>query len=80
MRKINALDWIALAILVVGGLNWGLVGFFGFDLIAAIFGDMSFVSRLLYALVGLFALYSLFIPGKISQSSMVGGKSMETSA
>lgn len=38
---------------LIGALNWGLVGFFGFDLIAAIFGPMSFVSRLIYALVGL---------------------------
>ena len=46
--------------LIIGGLNWGLVGFFKFDLVAAIFGDMAAVSRVVYALVGLSALYMLF--------------------
>jgi uncharacterized membrane protein YuzA (DUF378 family) len=59
MRKLNA----AAAILtIVGGLNWGLVGLFKFDLVAAVFGGMQFgevtaASRIVYALVGLSALY-----------------------
>lgn len=57
MRQLNAWDWTALVILIIGGLNWGLVGFFGFDLVAAIFGPMSVVSRIVYALVGLSAIY-----------------------
>lgn len=48
---------IALILLVVGGLNWGLVGFFGFDLVAAIFGDASVLSRIVYSLVGISAVY-----------------------
>ncbi len=44
-------------LLVVGGLNWGLVGLFGFDLVAAIFGNMSLISRVVYILVGLSAVY-----------------------
>lgn len=52
MKTING---IALVLLVVGGLNWGLVGLFGFDLVAAIFGDMSIVSRIVYVVVGLSA-------------------------
>ena len=51
------LDVIALFLLVVGGLNWGLVGFFGYDLVAAIFGAMSMTARVVYALVGLSAVY-----------------------
>ncbi|HKI84484.1 MAG TPA: DUF378 domain-containing protein [Candidatus Krumholzibacteria bacterium] len=51
------LDLISGILLVVGGLNWGLVGLFGFDLAATIFGDMSALSRLVYTLVGLSALY-----------------------
>ncbi|MFC2136061.1 DUF378 domain-containing protein, partial [Bacteroidota bacterium] len=39
----NVMDWIALVLVIVGGLNWGLVGFFKFDLVAAIFGDMSII-------------------------------------
>lgn len=50
-------DVVVALLLVVGGLNWGLVGFTGFDLVAGLFGQMSVLSRLVYALVGLGALY-----------------------
>lgn len=53
------LDAITFILVIVGGLNWGLVGFFGFDLVATIFGEMSALSRIVYALVGLCALYEL---------------------
>ncbi len=49
---------IALILVIVGGLNWALVGLFNFDLVAAIFGDMSVVSRVVYTLVGLAAIYT----------------------
>ncbi|MBN2132917.1 MAG: DUF378 domain-containing protein [Sedimentisphaerales bacterium] len=52
-------DVAAYSLLLIGAINWGLVGFFGFDLVAAIFGSMSVVSRIVYALVGLAALYDL---------------------
>jgi len=51
---------IAMILVIVGGLNWGLVGFFDFDLVAAIFGDMSVLSRIVYDLVGISALYLIF--------------------
>jgi uncharacterized membrane protein YuzA (DUF378 family) len=60
MAKMNAWSWIAVILLIIGGLNWGLVGFFKYDLVAAIFGDMSGVTRVIYALVGLSALYMIF--------------------
>jgi len=48
-------------LLVIGGLNWGLIGFFQFNLVGAIFGgDATLVSRLIYALVGLSAVYQMF--------------------
>ena len=53
----RTIDIIAGILVIIGGLNWGLIGFFGFDLVAAIFGQMSALSRLVYALVGLSALY-----------------------
>ncbi|MBU6447736.1 DUF378 domain-containing protein [Patescibacteria group bacterium] len=62
--KNNTLGWIVWILVVIGGLNWGLVGFFKFDLIAAIFGNMSVVARIIYDLVGLAALYMLFMPPK----------------
>ena len=56
----NILDIIALILVIVGGLNWGLVGVFGFDLVAAIFGEMTTISRVVYSLVGLSALYTIY--------------------
>jgi hypothetical protein len=53
----KSLDVIIALLLIVGGLNWGLVGLAGFDLVAAIFGNMSTLSRIVYALVGFSALY-----------------------
>ena len=55
----RALNIITQVLLIVGGLNWGLVGALDFDLVAAIFGDMSALSRIVYCLVGLSALYQL---------------------
>jgi uncharacterized membrane protein YuzA (DUF378 family) len=53
----KTLDVVAAVLLVIGGLNWGLVGLFGFDLVATLFGEMSVLSRLVYSLVGLCAVY-----------------------
>jgi len=61
MKKLSVLDWIVFILVVVGALNWGLVGFFQFDLVAAIFGVMSAMSRVVYSLVGLSGLYMLFM-------------------
>jgi uncharacterized membrane protein YuzA (DUF378 family) len=60
--------WIALILLIVGGLNWLLVGAFNFDLVASLFGDMSALSRIVYVLVGLAALYVLFMSAKLTRS------------
>jgi len=50
---------IALALVIIGGLNWGLIGLFDFNLVAAIFGEGSALSRIVYILVGISALLSL---------------------
>jgi len=50
---------ITLVLLIVGGLNWGLIGLFGFDLVAALFGEMSPLSRIVYTLVGVSAVWQL---------------------
>ncbi len=57
----NPLARTALALVIVGALNWLLVGLFHFDLVAAIFGQMSVVSRIVYVLVGLSGIYSLVL-------------------
>lgn len=51
----NTLRYTAYLLTLIGALNWGLVGLFGFDLIASIFGDMTIVSRILYSIVGISA-------------------------
>ena len=56
MRAINS---ITLLLVIVGGLNWLLVGLFDFDLVAALFGDMSPLSRVVYVLVGVSAVVQL---------------------
>ena len=56
---------IAMILVIVGGLNWGLVGLFDFDLVAAIFGAMSALSRIIYTLVGLAAIYIAIISKSI---------------
>lgn len=53
----KALDYTALTIAIIGAVNWGLVGFFDFNLVAFLFGSMSWLSRIIYALVGLCGLY-----------------------
>lgn len=58
MKTLNA---VALALIVIGGINWGLVGLFDFNLVAAIFGTDSWLSNLIYILVGLAALYSFVL-------------------
>ena len=56
MRVLNT---VTLVLLIVGGLNWGLVGLLNFDLVAGIFGEMSPLSRIVYSHVGLSALWQL---------------------
>jgi uncharacterized protein len=57
MNKLSSMDWVALVLVIIGGLNWGLVGLVNFDLVAAIFGAASVLSRIVYCLVGLSAIY-----------------------
>ncbi len=58
--KMNAIDKAVYLLLVVGGLNWGLVGAFQYNLVDSIFGVDSTLSRLIYILVGLAALYGVY--------------------
>jgi len=60
------LDWTALTLVIIGALNWALIGFFKFDLVATLFGGMeSWVSRIIYILIGLSGLYCLSLYGKL---------------
>lgn len=53
------IDKIALALVIIGAINWGLVGIFNFNLVDAIFGAMSIISRIIYILVGVSGLWAI---------------------
>lgn len=57
--KYNVFDYIVLTLVIIGAVNWGLIGFFHFDLVNVIFGNMTLISRIVYALVGLGGLYMI---------------------
>ena len=64
----KVLDTIALILVIIGGINWGLIGFFQFNLVGSLFGSFSMLSRIIYALVGIASLYSIsfFMTDKVS--------------
>lgn len=64
-NRLSVVDWVALVLVLIGGLNWGLVGFFEYDLVAELFGDMSTFSKIIYDLVGISAIYLLFVVAKL---------------
>ena len=56
----NTLDNLSLALVIIGALNWGSIGLFGFDFVAAIFGgQLSVMSRIIFTLVGVAGLWSI---------------------
>ena len=61
----KGLDYTLLTLVIIGAINWGLIGFFRFDLVAFLFGNMSWLSRIIYALVGIRGLYLLSAYGRI---------------
>ena len=62
MKKLTfmkIIDKIALVLIIIGAINWGLIGLFKFDLVAAIFGNMTLISRIVYSLVGVSGLWGI---------------------
>ncbi|MBQ8847777.1 MAG: DUF378 domain-containing protein [Candidatus Gastranaerophilales bacterium] len=57
----NFLKWLTFSLVLIGALNWGLIGAFDFDLVSFIFGDMTSMTRIIYTIVGLSAIgYLIF--------------------
>ena len=77
MLKLNWGLWIALILLVVGGLNWGLVGLFQFDLVAAVFSET--LARIVYVVVGLSAI-AVLVPALMSRLSPENSRTQGTAA
>lgn len=62
------LDYVILTLVIIGAINWGLIGFIQFDLVSFLFGDMSMFSRIIYALVGISGLYAISYYGRIGNN------------
>ncbi|MDR3090885.1 MAG: DUF378 domain-containing protein [Clostridiales bacterium] len=70
--RVKPLDWFALTLIVIGAINWGLIGFFQFDLIAVLFGGVDAVaSRIVYAFIGLAGLYCLSFYSRLDDVSAI---------
>lgn len=67
--KMNILDKIALLLLIIGGFNWGLVGWLKYNLVNEIFGVESLASRIIYAIVGIASIYCLYTLMKMFKSA-----------
>jgi len=63
----NALDYLAMLLMIIGGLNWGLVGLLDIDLVATLFGQGSTISRIIYILVGLAAVWGFITMTKLGR-------------
>lgn len=61
----KGLDYTVLTIVLIGAINWGLIGFFDFDLVSTLFGQMSLLTRIIYAVVGIGGLYAISYYGRM---------------
>lgn len=61
----NWLDVVSLILIIIGAVNWGLIGFFNLDVISAIFGNMSMITRIIFSVVGIAGIYSLVLFWKL---------------
>lgn len=64
----KGLDYTILTIAIIGAINWGLVGFFKIDLVNMIFGNMTIISRVIYAVIGLCGLYLVSLYGRVTNA------------
>ncbi len=61
----KVMDYVILTIAIIGAVNWGLIGFFRFNLVAFLFGESNIISRIIYAVVGLAGLYLISMYGRV---------------
>lgn len=65
----KTLDYIALILVIVGTINWGLIGLLNFDIVKVLFGNMSLLSRIVYVVIGVSGLYALSFFGRVSTTA-----------
>ncbi len=63
----KGIDYTALTLVIIGAVNWGLIGIFKLDLVNLIFGNMTWISRIIYTLVGLSGVYLLSLYGRVRE-------------
>jgi len=66
MKNLNALDWVAIILVVVGGLNWGLYAF-GYNLVDMLFGSIPVLAQIVYILVALSAIYLIVVASRLAK-------------
>lgn len=66
-NKLSAITWVAIVLTVIGAINWGLVGLFEFNVVAAIFGPMTALTRIIYVLVGLAGIYLIIDTARLRE-------------
>jgi len=64
IMKHNFLDWIAIILIIIGAINWGLVGLFSFNIVMFLFSGLPLLEHLIYIIIGLAGIYKLFTLGK----------------
>lgn len=67
MKPLTVLDWIALVLVLIGGLNWGLIGILQFDLVLYLLGFSALLPVIVYSVVGIAALYLVFVVAKFGR-------------
>lgn len=72
VRTARGIGWLATVLVIVGALNWGLVGLFGFNLVTALFGKLPIVARAIYVAVGLAGLYLIYFTRELSHEAHHG--------
>jgi uncharacterized membrane protein YuzA (DUF378 family) len=68
-RTTRGIGWLATTLVIIGALNWGLVGLFDFNLVAALFGRFEWLQRAIYVLVGLAGLYEIYFARVLSHDA-----------
>lgn len=66
MSNLNVIDWISLVLIIIGALNWGLIGLFKFNLVKAVLGEGAY-ARTVYSLVGLGGLYAIYLVTQLNR-------------
>lgn len=67
MKTLSGLDWVCLILVIIGGLNWGLLGLFKVDLVATVLGNMTMPTRIVYDVIGLAAIYMIYLAAKLTK-------------